>query len=48
LVTPMLRGDKELAYPAPPSRDDARSRMVAAMVFASCAGLVAWGVQLAG
>ncbi len=48
LVPPMLHGDKELEHPAEPSRDDARSRLVATVVFAACAALVAWGVQLAG
>ncbi|MDZ4074496.1 MAG: cytochrome b/b6 domain-containing protein [Hylemonella sp.] len=32
LVRPMLTGDKELAQPAPASRDDARSRLLAAML----------------
>lgn len=48
LVPPMLHGDKELEHPAEPSRDDARSRAVAAVVYALCAAVVAWGVQLAG
>ena len=48
LAAAMLHGDKELEHPAPPSRDDAGSRAVAAVVFAICAGLVAWGVQLVG
>jgi cytochrome b len=48
LVPPMLHGDKELTHPAAPSRDDVRSRVGAALVFALCAGLVAWGVQRAG
>jgi cytochrome b len=48
LVPPMLHGDKELEHPAAPSRDDARSRVGAAVVFALCAGLVAWVVQRAG
>lgn len=48
LVPPMLTGDKDLAQAVEPSRDDARSRVLAAVVFAACAALVAWGVQLAG
>jgi cytochrome b len=48
LVPPMLHGDKQLSHPAAPSRDDARSRIGAALVLALCAGLVAWGVQRAG
>ena len=48
LVAPMIHGDKTLAQPLPASRDDARSRILAAFVFAACAGLVATGVTLAG
>lgn len=40
LVRPMLTGDKELAQPAPASRDDARSRLVAAvLLLLSAAGV---------
>ncbi len=46
LITPMLRGDKQLTYSAPPSRDDAASRSVAALVLALCAGVVWWVVRL--
>ena len=42
LVGPMVRGDKELAAPAASSRDDAATRVLAAVVFALCAGLVLW------
>ena len=48
LVPAMLHGDRELDIPMEPSRDDLRSRALAAIVFAVCAGLVVWGVQLAG
>jgi len=48
LAAAMLHGDKELEHPAPPSRDDAGSRTVAAVLFVICAGLVAWGVQRVG
>ena len=48
LVRPMLQGDKELAFEAPGSRDDARSRGLALVLFLACAALVAWTVQLAG
>ena len=48
LVAPMIHGDKTLAQPLPASRDDARSRILAAFVFAACAGLVATGVTFAG
>jgi cytochrome b len=46
LITPMLRGDKQLTYSAPSSRDDAASRSVAALVLALCAGVVWWVVRL--
>lgn len=48
LIAPMIYGDKAVAYRLPASRDDARSRMLAAVVFAVCAGVVATGVTLAG
>ncbi|MBE7367083.1 cytochrome b/b6 domain-containing protein [Ramlibacter sp. HM2] len=46
LVRPMVIGDKELAAPARSSRDDARSRLAAAVVLAVCAGIVWWIVSL--
>ena len=45
LVRPMIVGDKELAVPARPSRDDLASRSVALAVLAVCATLVAWVVK---
>jgi len=48
LVKPMLDGDKPHAGKLPSSRDDAASRLAAAVVFAACATLVAWGVSLGG
>lgn len=48
LVRPMVVGDKELEAPAPSSRDDLRSRMVALAVLLVCAGLVAWVVNIGG
>lgn len=48
LVRPMVVGDKELAQPAPASRDDAASRAGAAVVLGVCAGLVTWIVKLGG
>lgn len=48
LVPPMLHGDKELEQQVQASRDDARARALAAVVFALCTALVAWGVHLAG
>lgn len=48
LIEPMICGDKAVAYRLPASRDDARSRILAAVVFAVCAGVVATGVTVAG
>ncbi|MFT3812984.1 MAG: cytochrome b/b6 domain-containing protein [Acidovorax sp.] len=47
LVAPMIGGDKHLAEPHPPSRDDALSRLAAAMVL-GCAGGLAWWVSTLG
>lgn len=47
LIRPMLTGDKELGLPAPPSRDDALSRLLAAAFLAVSAGLVALLLSLA-
>lgn len=48
LVRPMIRGDKETLIATKGSRDDARSRTLAAAVFLGCAALVAWLVSQAG
>lgn len=40
LVRPMITGDKELPESVPPSRDDLRTRLVAAAALAAAAGLV--------
>jgi len=48
LVRPMVVGDKEVAAPVEPSRDDAASRVVALVVLAVCAAGVAWLVSLGG
>ena len=48
LIGPMLHGDKSLVHQVENSRDDGRSRMLATVVFAICAGLVATMVTLAG
>jgi len=48
LIKPMIHGDKELVVAAPPSRDDAASRVFAAVIFAVCAVVVAWGVKTFG
>lgn len=42
LVRPMISGDKWLPPGVPPSRDDARSRLLAALLFLGAAALVAW------
>ena len=47
LVNAMLHGDKELVIPAPASRDDAVSRVVALLIFCICAGGVSWVASLA-
>lgn len=46
LVRPMVVGDKDLASPTRPSRDDAVSRLTALVVLAACAALVAWIASL--
>jgi cytochrome b len=45
LVRAMVGGDKPVAAPVQPSRDDAASRTVALGVFALCAGFVWWLVK---
>lgn len=47
LLRPMLLGDKEVAQPVPASRDDARSRLLALVLFLLCVGLVRGLLQLA-
>lgn len=46
LIAPMIAGDKRLAHPARPSRDDATSRIAALLLLAGCAGIVGWVVRL--
>lgn len=48
LVAPMLSGDKRLVAPAPAAVDNGRSRSLAAVLLAVCAGLVGWVVSLGG
>ena len=48
LLGAMLHGDKLLEQDAEPSRDDARSRALAALLFALCAAAVATLVRLLG
>lgn len=47
LISPMLHGDKQLPDAIEPSRDDAVSRAMAAVVFLLCAGAVTWLVRWA-
>lgn len=47
LVRPMLTGDKTLAQPAPASRDDARSRLLAAVLLLLSAAAVTLLLRLA-
>ncbi len=48
LIGPMLKGDKQLDFEAPASRDDAVSRTAAALVLALSASAVWWLVSLGG
>jgi hypothetical protein len=48
LVRPMIVGDKRVHTGVQPSRDDALSRIAAAMVLGICGALVAWLVGLVG
>jgi cytochrome b len=47
LVRPMIAGDKEVATPAPSSRDDLATRSAAAVLLAVCAGIV-WAIVRLG
>jgi cytochrome b len=47
LVRPMILGDKETSVTTTSSRDDAKSRLLAAVLFLVCAALVAGAVQSA-
>jgi cytochrome b len=42
LVRPMVSGDRDVASPTASSRDDAAVRLLALLLFAACAGGVAW------
>jgi len=46
LVGPMLHGDKKLHENAPASRDDWRSRALAAGLLILSSGVIAWLVSL--
>ena len=46
LVRPMVLGDKQLPASTPASRDDARTRLLAAVVLAAAAGVAWWVAQL--
>ena len=48
LVTPMVTGDKLLPEPAPASRDDALSRVLALVLLAASAAVVVWVFGLSG
>ena len=48
LVRPMLHGDKQLPAAAPAARDDALSRIAAAVVLGLCAALAWWVFKLGG
>ncbi len=48
LVRPMFTGDKQLVALVPHAVDSARSRTLAALLLAACAGLVGWVVGLGG
>ena len=48
LIKPMLTGDKQLVAPAPHAVDSTRSRTLAVVLLAACAGLVGWVVNLGG
>ena len=48
LVRPMVSGDKQVALPAPSSRDDAVSRLAAAAVFGASAAVATWVASLGG
>jgi len=48
LVRPMIVGDKVLAQPTPPSRDDWPTRLLGAVVLGVCVAVVAWIVSLGG
>lgn len=48
LIKPMLQGDKTLAVLVESARDDAASRITAAIVYALCAAAVATMVKIAG
>lgn len=46
LVGAMLTGDKALAEPVPPSRDDTRSRVLGLLLAGACAGVAVWVARL--
>ncbi len=48
LVAPMLSGDKQLAAPVPAAVDNGRSRVLAVVLLALCAGLAGWVASLGG
>ncbi len=45
LIKPMIHGDKQAGNQVASSRDDWRSRLLAAVIFGICAGFVSWLVR---
>ena len=48
LIGPMIHGDKALVGNVPAARDSGRTRLLAVVLVALCAGLVAWVIALGG
>jgi hypothetical protein len=48
VMRPMLDGDKQVPHDTPASLDGLRQRALAALLFALCAGVLAWLLALAG
>jgi cytochrome b len=48
VIRPMLDGDKQVPHDTPASLDGLRQRALAALLFALCAGVLAWLLALAG
>lgn len=45
LVRPMIHGDKEVVTQTRSSRDDVSSRLLALLIWLSCAAVVAWSIR---
>ncbi len=48
LIGPMVSGDKRLPTEVPAARDDTRTRLLAAVIAAACAGAALWVMRLGG